>query len=163
MNKLMWNFEKGFYFDYDYRHKKRSTFYSVAGFYPLWAKMATYTQARKIAENLKRFEYDGGIANTQPKGLAKEPRQHDYPNGWPQQQYIVIKGLTNYGFHNDAMRIAKKYLDLINRIFLDTGKVWEKYNVVKCTVGDSERYATQSGFGWTNAIFIRLIEKFSTT
>lgn len=162
MNKLMWNFEKGFYFDYDYRHKKRSTFYSVAGFYPLWAKMATYTQARKIAEQLRRFEYAGGIANTQPKGLAKEPRQHDYPNGWPQQQYIIIKGLMNYGFYTDAQRIAKKYLDMINKIYNETGKIWEKYNVVKCTVGDSERYPTQSGFGWTNAVFIRLVEKFSS-
>jgi alpha,alpha-trehalase len=162
MNKLMWNFEKGFYFDYDYKHKKHSTFYSIAGFYPLWSKMATYTQARKIVENLKRFEYSGGLANTQPKGLAKEPRQHDFPNGWPQQQYIVIKGLLNYGFYNDAERIAKKYLDMINRIFLDTGKIWEKYNVVKCTVGDSERYPTQSGFGWTNAVFVRLVEKFSS-
>src|SRR5688572_12291010 len=41
MNKLMWSFDKGFYFDYDYKHKKQSSFYSIAGFYPLWAKLAT--------------------------------------------------------------------------------------------------------------------------
>ncbi len=162
MNKLMWNFDKGFYFDYEYKHQKQSTFYSVAGFYPLWAKMATYTQARKIADNLKRFEYDGGISNTQSKGINKDARQHDHPNGWPHQQYIVIMGLMNYGFQKDAVRLAKKFLDMNNKIYKETGMLWEKYNVVTQTIGDSERYPTQSGFGWTNAVFLRLIDKFGT-
>src|SRR5262249_55119636 len=65
INELMWDFGKGFYFDYDYRHKRKSPFYSVAGFYPLWAKLATHAQAKKVVENLHHFEYEGGIANTQ--------------------------------------------------------------------------------------------------
>jgi alpha,alpha-trehalase len=161
MNSLMWNFKKGFYFDYDYKHKKQSTFYSVAGFYPLWAKLATHTQAKKIVDNLYRLEYDGGIANTQSNGLSAEYKQHDYPNGWPHQQWIVVKGLLNYGFRNDAMRIAKKYLDLNKKVFETTGKLWEKYDVVKCDIGKSERYMTQSGFGWTNAVFVRLLHEFA--
>jgi len=159
MNKLMWNFDKGFYFDYDYKHKKQSTFYSVAGFYPLWAKLATHTQAKKVAEALHHFEYGGGLANTQAHGLSEEYRQHDYPNGWPQQQWIVIKGLMNYGFVDDATRIAKKFLDLNKKVFKKTGKLWEKYDVVKCDIGKSERYHTQAGFGWTNAIIVRLLDK----
>lgn len=161
INKLMWNFKKGFYFDYDYKHKRQSTFYSVAGFYPLWARMATYTQARKIRDNLDRFEYAGGIANTQSTGLSKEYKQHDYPNGWPNQQWIVIRGLMNYGFQKDAVRLAKKFLDLNKKIFDETGKLWEKYNVVKRTISKNERYPTQVGFGWTNAVFIRLLNKFN--
>lgn len=162
INQLMWNFKKGFYFDYDYKHKKQSPFYSVAGFYPLWAKMATHTQANKVVENIKYFEYSGGIANTQATGLSHEYKQHDYPNGWPHQQWIIIKGLLNYGFKNDALRIAKKYLDLNKKILHETGMLWEKYDVVKCTVGKSERYPTQSGFGWTNAVFLRLLDTFSS-
>lgn len=161
MNTLMWNFKKGFYFDYNYRYKKQSTFYSIAGFYPLWARMATYTQARKIRDNLERFEYDGGLANSQSIGLAKEYKQHDYPNGWPNQQWIVVRGLMNYGFQKDAIRIAKKFLDLNKKVFDETGKLWEKYNVVKRTISKNERYPTQVGFGWTNAVFIRLLNKFS--
>ncbi len=161
INELMWNFKSGFYFDYDYKHKKRSSFFSIAGFYPLWAKLATHEQARKICDNLKRFEYNGGLANTQSKGLSNEYKQHDYPNGWPQQQWIVIKGLMNYGLESDAYRLVKKFLDLNSTIFKKTGKLWEKYDVVKCTTGESERYPTQSGFAWTNAIFIRLLNKFS--
>ncbi len=161
MNNLMWNFKKGFFFDYNYRKKRQSPFFSIAGFYPLWARLATYTQARKMVEHLRRFEYDYGLANTQDKGLQKEFRQHDYPNGWPQQQWIVVKGLMNYGFKRDAQRIAKKYLELNKKILSRTGSLWEKYNVVRGTVGKSERYDTQQGFGWTNSVFIRLLDKFT--
>ncbi len=161
MNELMWNLSKGFYFDYDYKHKHQSGFYSVAGFYPLWAKLATHTQAKKVADNLKQLEYKGGVANTQATGLSPEKKQHDYPNGWPNQQWIVIKGLMNYGFKEDAERVAKKFLDLNYKVFKKTGKLWERYDVVKGSNGKSERYTTQHGFGWTNAVFIRLIKKFS--
>ncbi len=161
MNQLMWNFKKGFYFDYDYKHKKQSSFYSIAGFYPMWARLATHTQAKKMVDNLKHFEFEGGLANTQSVNLSEEYRQHDYPNGWPHQQWIVIRGLMNYNFQSDAYRLAKKFLDLNKKVFEKTGKLWEKYNVVKCDIGESERYKTQWGFGWTNAVFVRLIDKFS--
>ena len=116
-----------------------------------------------MVDHLRRFEYKGGLANSQATGLAKEYRQHDYPNGWPHQQWIVIRGLMNYGFQDDARRLAKKYLDLCQSVFRKTGFFWEKYNVVSCEPGSSERYDTQTGFGWTNAIFIRLVNKFKTT
>lgn len=163
MVKLMWNEKKGFFFDYNYKEKKHSDFYSIAGFYPLWANLASHDQALKVRNNLHLFEYKGGLANTQPFGLSDELKQHDYPNGWPQQQWIVIKGLLNYGFVEDAQRIAKKWLDLNKTIFLKTGKFWEKHDVVKCKIGgyNSERYPTESGFGWTNAVFIRLIEELN--
>ena len=73
---------------------------------------------------------------------------------------IVIKGLLNYGFREDAERLAKKWLNLNKKVFLKTGKFWEKYNVVKCDVGKSGRYPTQDGFGWTNAVFVKLVNEF---
>lgn len=163
IRKLMWNKDINFFTDYNYITKEQSTFYSVAGFYPLWAKLATLNQAKLIRENiLPLFEYPGGIANTQPHGLSKDLKQHDYPNGWPHQQWIVIQGLLNYGFREDAERIAKKWLDMNAKIFRETGLFWEKYNVVKSDIGvfNSNRYPTQSGFAWTNAIFIKLIKEF---
>ncbi|KYK24704.1 hypothetical protein AYK26_06550 [Euryarchaeota archaeon SM23-78] len=159
--RLMWNAERGFFFDYNYKHKKQSPFYSMAGFYPLWAGLASSSQAEKTRKNLKRFEYKGGIANTQKTGLSKEFKQHDYPNGWPNQQWIVIKGLLNYGFKGDAERLARKWLDMNKKVFLRTGKFWEKYNVVKADIGKAGRYPNQTGFGWTNAVFVKLVQEFS--
>ena len=160
MTKLMWNSKKGFFFDYNYKIKKQSDFYSIAGFYPLWANLASKTQAEKIKNNLKKFEYNGGLANTQKIPLSKKFKQWDYPNGWANQQWIVIKGLMNYGYEQDAKRLAEKWLNLNADIFEKTGKFWEKYDVVKCDKGRTGRYADQTGFGWTNAIFIKLAKKF---
>ncbi|MEP7197918.1 MAG: trehalase family glycosidase [Saprospiraceae bacterium] len=159
--QLMWNEKKGFFFDYNFKLKKQSSFYSVAGFYPLWANLATLSQATKVRDSLIEFEYNGGLVNTQSQSLSDEFKQHDYPNGWAPQHWIVVKGLLNYGFKEDAKRIAKKWLDLNTSIFKKTGKLWEKYDVVKCKVGrnNADRYPTQSGFGWTNAVFVRLIEE----
>lgn len=162
MFDLMWNPEVGFFFDYDYRQKRRSEFWSVAGFYPLWAKLATPEQARELVRNLGVFEYAGGIANTQPGGLDDEFKQHDYPNGWPQQHYIIVSGLLNYGYVEEARRIAKKYLDLNKKLLLETGHLWEKYDVVHCKPGISDRYDTQTGFAWTNAVFIYMISQFAS-
>jgi len=160
---LMWNSELNFFFDYNYVKKQQSFFYSVAGFYPLWAKLATAKQAKRIRDHaLSIFEYDGGIANTQSYGLSEDIKQHDYPNGWPHQQWIVIEGLLNYGFKDDALRIAKKWLDMNAKIFRATGVFWEKYNVVNYDIGEfnPNRYPTQTGFAWTNAVFVRLTNDF---
>jgi len=159
MNRLMWNEELGFFFDYNHIKKKESKFYSLAGFYPLWSEMATNEQAAKMVKHLKKFEFRGGITNTQKSKLSREYKQWDYPNGWPNKQWIIIKGLLNYGYRNDAMRLAKKWLDLNKKVFEKTGKFWEKYDVVNCKIGKSARYKTQEGFGWTNGVFVRIIDE----
>ena len=158
MTKLLWNERKGFFFDYNHHTGKQSEFYSIAGFYPLWAKLATKEQAEKVRHNLKKFEHHYGLANSQPTGLSKQFKQHDHPNGWPHQQWIVIQGLLNYGYGEDAKRIAEKWLDLNQRVFQKTGYLWEKYNVVTGGIGKADRYPTQKGFGWTDAVFVKLIE-----
>lgn len=160
---LMWNKKMKFFFDYNYHKNQQGSFYSVAGFYPLWAKLATPKQAKLIRDHaLSVFECEGGIANTQSEGLSEDIKQHDYPNGWPNQQWIVIQGLLNYGFKEDARRIAIKWLDMNAEIFKETGLFWEKYNVVTKETGvfNINRYPTQSGFAWTNAIFVRLTKEF---
>ncbi len=159
INKLLWNEKKGFYFDFDYNSEVRSEFRSLAGFYPMWAGIATPEQAQKMRHSLKLFEYAGGLANTQKEGVSNSPKkQWDYPNGWANQHWIVVQGLLNYGFEDVARRIATKWLNLNAEVFDDSGKMWERYDVVACRVGDSERYPLQSGFGWTNAIFVKLVE-----
>ncbi|RMG39157.1 MAG: hypothetical protein D6719_13955 [Candidatus Dadabacteria bacterium] len=154
---LMWDPEKGFFFDYDYTNQIRSTFYSLAGFYPLWAGMLDEHTATRVVKKLSLFEFKGGLANTARRSLRKPFRQWDYPNGWPGQQWIVIKGLINYGFFDRARRLGYKWLNLNRRVFQKTGKFWEKYDVIDCAPGKSGRYPTQSGFAWTNSVFLRLI------
>jgi neutral trehalase len=41
-------------------------------------------------------------------------------------------------------------------LFEATGKLWEKYDVVRRAIGKSGHYKTQPGFGWTNMLYIKL-------
>jgi len=161
VRELMWNEKKGFFFDYNYQLKEQSGFYSLAGFYPLWADLASEKQAQKAKRALKKFDCKWGLANTQKTGLKKDFRQWDYPNGWANQQWIVAKGLLNYGNSKEARRVAEKWVRLNAMVFDKTGEFWEKYNVVTGSIGKSGRYPIQAGFGWTNAILIKLVKEFN--
>jgi alpha,alpha-trehalase len=163
IQQLMWNKKMNFFCDYNFKTQTQSNFLSVAGFYCMWAELAKPEQANLIVKKvLPLLEFEGGISNTQSKALSIDKKQHDHPNGWPHQQWIVIKGLLNYGYRNEAERLAIKWVDMNARVFRETGKFWEKYNVVSCDVSveNSDRYILQSGFGWTNAVFLRLVEEF---
>lgn len=161
INQYMWDKKQGFFFDYDFVSKKKTPVWSLAGYFPLWAGLASRKQAGLLRERLVRFEKAGGLVTTDKKYLKDGQHQWDYPNGWANLHWIVIKGLLNYGFHDDAERLAKKWLDTCKIVFNKTGKFWEKYDVVKQEVGRSERYPPQHGFGWTNGVFIKLIDEFS--
>lgn len=161
INKYMWDRKHGFFFDYDFVLKKKTKVFSLAGYFPLWAGLASQKQAKILKKNMSRFEKRGGLVTTDKIYLKNDYRQWDYPNGWANLHWITINGLLKYGFYDDAERITKKWLDTCKTVFQRTGKFWEKYDVVKCDIGKSGRYPTQAGFGWTNAVFIKLIDKFS--
>ena len=57
--------------------------------------------------------------------------------------------------------IAKRWVKLNNDVFLRTGKMMEKYNVVDTHLeaGGGE-YPGQDGFGWTNGVLLALIKKY---
>lgn len=159
ITQYLWDEETGFFYDYDLKVERRSTFRSLAGFTPLWSGAATQEQAKRCIQHLADFEYDYGLAMTEP--VPWKRRQWDYPNGWAPLHYLVITGLRRYGFNNEAFRIAKKWLDLNQDIFKQTGTLWEKYDVISGKKGLPGRYPTQPGFTWTNAVFLRLFNELA--
>ncbi|MCM8787365.1 MAG: alpha,alpha-trehalase [Candidatus Omnitrophica bacterium] len=154
INKYFWSNKKGFFFDYDLKNKKQTNIWSLVGYFPLWVKLATKEQARLTVKNLKKFEKKFGIA-TCDKNYRQPNKQWNYPNGWAPLHLIVTEALENYGYYKNSKRIKEKWLKLCSKVFRNTGKFWEKYDVVKGTVAKSERYPVQEGFGWTNAIFLK--------
>jgi alpha,alpha-trehalase len=156
IDAYLWDERKGFY--YDCHEGRRSSFKSLAGYYPLWCGVASKQQAARCVKKLKAFEFSGGLANSQKTALSRN--QWDYPNGWAPQQLIVCEGLLRYGYKKEAERIARKWLDCNAQVFERTGKLWEKYDVVRQDIGRRGRYPTQSGFAWTNSVFLRLQKLF---
>ncbi len=166
MNEHMWSNLKGLYYDYNYAKEKRGTVSSLATFYPMWAGMVTDKQAEQLVKALKRFENRGGLATTDTQTLnqfvpGSMPTQWAYPNGWAPLQYITIKGLERYGYYDDAKRIAMKWLKTNLDWFNEHHVFLEKYNVVNPDKPPIKGvYPSQTGFGWTNAIFERLCKDY---
>ncbi len=166
MDKLMWDRTRGLYYDYNYVKEKRSSINSLAAYFPMWAGMVSDKQAAALVRSLRRFENKGGLATTDalPLGqfvLGSMPTQWAYPNGWAPLHFIVVKGLERYGYHQDAQRIAQKWL-VTNLQWFEKNHVFlEKYNVVAPEKPPLKGlYPSQTGFGWTNAVFERFCQDY---
>jgi alpha,alpha-trehalase len=138
MNELMWNDEKGMFFDYDTEEHKQTDFESATTFWAMWAGAATPKQAEIMVEKaLPRFEVHGGLASSTeasrgPVSITRPNRQWDYPYGWAPQQILAWTGLLRYGFEEDAQRLAYRWIYMMTRAFVDfNGVVVEKYNVTE--------------------------------
>jgi alpha,alpha-trehalase len=174
INMYMWNDEEGFFYDYDYVHKKQSIFLSLAGFVPLWVGIATPEQARRMVKKLASFKAKFGLTITDKGSLpppidlthVAEPykvtleevlktKQWDYPNIWPSLHYLVTIGLLRYGFTDEAKLLMKEYLDTNTQAFNKHGALLEKMDGETGDMPPTYWYPTQLGFGWTNAVYYR--------
>jgi len=166
MDELMWDKLRGMYFDYNFVKEKRGSVASLATFYPLFAGMCDDKQAETLVKAIRRFENKGGLATTDslPVGqfvFGTMPTQWAYPNGWAPLHYLVVKGLERYGYHKDARRIAMKWLKTNLSWFEKEGVFLEKYNVVNPEKPPVKGvYPSQTGFGWTNAVFERFCQDY---
>ena len=156
MQALMWDEEKGFFADYNFIAKKRNDMVATSTFYPLFVGLADKRQAASIYAVLGRIEEAYGLASTEKRDDLYD-LQWDHPYGWPCQQYIVIRGLLHYGYKEDALRLAKKYTDIVERNFVSTGTLWEKYNVCTGGVTNNKEYGTPPIMGWTAATYLYCI------
>ncbi|HXJ86438.1 MAG TPA: trehalase family glycosidase [Candidatus Binatia bacterium] len=158
ITKYFWNYEKGFFFDFDFVNKRMSSYNYASAFYPLWAGLATPEQAKAVAANLKLLDHPGGVAMSSEETGA----QWDLPYGWGNIEMIVVEALRRYGFDADADRVSYEFLSTVAENFRRDGEIREKYNVV---TRSSEAHAELGyhmnvvGFGWTNAAFLELLHK----
>jgi len=158
INDLLWDGDAGLYFDYNFETGRRRRYPFATTFYPLWAGIASREQAARVRANLPRFEAAGGLlTSTEVTGS-----QWDAPFGWAPLQLIAVEGLRRYGYHEDADRLARKFIALVSRELAEHGKIVEKYDVVRA---DSDLRAglkfgytsNEAGFGWTNGTVRRLL------
>lgn len=166
MNRLMWSDLRGLYYDYNYVKERRGNVASLAGYYPMWAGLASDKQAARLVSSLRKFESRGGLTTTDATQVGQllpgaQPAQWAYPNGWAPLHFIVVKGLQRYGYHDDARRVACKWIRTNLNWFNQYGVFLEKYNVVQPGKPPAKGlYPSQTGFGWTNAVFERFCREF---
>jgi alpha,alpha-trehalase len=155
--KYCWNEEEGYFRDYDFVAGGHTEVLSLAGVFPLAFKMAEKDQALRAASFIEEhFLKAGGVVST----LNDNGQQWDYPNGWAPLQWMTIEGLRNYDEIQMATMVKDRWIALNKRVYKQTGKMVEKYNVVDMTLeaGGGE-YPVQDGFGWSNGVLLKLLSE----
>ena len=59
---------------------------------------------------------------------------------------------------NNARRIAEKYVSMVIKNFKETGKIWEKYNVVHGSIEVNNEYDMPAMLGWSASVFVYCYE-----
>lgn len=154
IKKYCWNEEKKFFFDFDFVANKQKEHFTLAAAFPLFFEVASPAQAISIAELLhQKFLKPGGMTTT----LENSGQQWDAPNGWAPLQWIVYKGLLNYGLDDLANQLKSNWTNANLKVYQKTGKMTEKYDVwSNHAEASGGEYPNQDGFGWTNGVYLAM-------
>ena len=152
--------ENGVFFDYHLLKQKQNALVSVACFYPLFCGLATGQEAEAAYSLLPILETEHGILTCERCDVPGS-YQWGYPNGWAPMQYIVVKGLLDYGYDEAAERIARKFVNTVERCFATTGHLWEKYNILEGSVNVQNEYDMPPMLGWTFGVYVAFLKLLS--
>lgn len=154
IQSYFWSTSEGFYKDYNFHKNTPTDIKSLAGVFPLYVGIATQDQADAVAGTIRdHFLHQGGLVAT----LTETGQQWDSPNGWAPLHWVVIQGLRKYGHDDLAEEISNRWTALNEKVYAETGRFIEKYNVRDSSgVGSGGEYAVQDGFGWTNGVYVAL-------
>ena len=163
IDKYCWNKVQTYYTDYNFRTQRQSNNINPAGMYPFCfinehPDYMSFLGRKAAAVIRKKLLKDGGVATTE----FNTGEQWDAPNGWAPLEWMTIWGLDRCGQKDLAADIAARWVKLNEKVYKETGKLMEKYNVVdlNSAAGGGE-YAGQDGFGWTNGVLLKLIRKYN--
>ncbi len=154
IRRYAWDKERKFFADYRLSQRAATPTLSLAAVFPLYVGIATPQQAKHVAARLQReFLKPGGLVTT----LQETDQQWDAPNGWAPLLWVAVEGLRRYGYNELAETISHRWLKLNERVYRQTHKMIEKYNVVDASgIGGGGEYPLQDGFGWTNGVYVAL-------
>jgi len=141
INKHMWDEEDKFYyhikmssdsFDFEGESLKRK---EIIGFLPMWAHVASEKQAEYLVQHLKNpdtFWRKYGV----PTLSAQDPVYTPFVDGccrwngpiWLLWDYMVLDGLRNYGYDDEAKQLADKMMLAVSAQLSKNHRFWESYS-----------------------------------
>ena len=162
INNYLWDPQTEFYYNIK-KQNQTFTFINgndlkikeIIGFLPLWAGVPSKERANKLIKSLlneEEFWRPFGVSTLSAKDDYYNPI--GYWNGpiWVQWQYLVFRGLLDYGYINEAKELVRKVLDnIIHQLKIDH-YFWEFYSADEYQAGWNKAYI------WTGIIARFLID-----
>jgi len=156
-----WNEEHGLYFDLNLRRNEQRIYPFLTTFWPMWVGIADKRQAERMVADLGLFQQPGGLeTSTRVTGA-----QWDAPFAWAPLQLIAVEALEQYGYHEEARDIARRFVSMVAQSFEEENMLLEKYDARRCSGSVEGRlkfgYTTnEPGFGWTNAVVLEFLHRY---
>ena len=107
-----------------------------SGFMAMWGNVATPEQAKEMVERQFRdttsYNAPAGIRTLSPLEKMYDTRASGNPSSWQgpvwiNVNYLVFRGLINYGYNKEAKELAEKTILLLGRDFERFGALHEYY------------------------------------
>lgn len=159
INRYLWNDQQGWYSDYNWRKGKLRDQLTAATLFPLFLKVATNYYAERTSQAVKKqLLRPGGIVTT----TRSTGQQWDAPNGWAPLQWVAVEGLMNYRKKQLSRQVGLSFLANVQATYDAKHKLVEKYVVDGKTLGGGAggEYPLQDGFGWTNGVTLKLLDRY---
>ena len=159
INRYLWNSKQGYYADYDWQKKQVHPQLTAAALFPLYMQLAGDKQAERTAQAVeKQLLKPGGLVTT----TVNNGQQWDAPNGWAPLQWVAVEGLEHYQQPKLAQQIGQRFLQNVQATYDKEHKLVEKYVVDGAQLGGGGggEYPLQDGFGWTNGVTLKLLDKY---
>ena len=155
--------DEGYYTDYNFVKGTHSKVFSASNFFAMYVGLADENEAKCLVDNLCRLELKYGLAACEKNEYCdKYTLQWNYPIIWSFFQYITPKGLDRYGYKEKAKEILGKYVELIDKNFAQTGKIWEKYNGIDGSLDVIKEYEMPPMVGANASVYLAALHYFET-
>ena len=147
IKKYCYNETTGLYYDYNVLTKKRSSRICAACFLPFYYGFAK--DKSSLYKLYEKLTTESGVVACEDTG--EYIYQWGYPNIWAPHQYFAYVALKENGLDELAAELSDNYMKLLEKEFLRTGKIWERYDTGG--VAKSLEYDTQPMLGWTAGVY----------
>lgn len=151
INKLMRDEKTGIYYDYRFVDGTLSKTLSVASLYPFAFLVSDDYKVAKATYDKLNLPY--GLSTAEYRGENINYLQWDYPAMWPNFMYFTYDGFKKLGWLDLAKEIKRKYVSTVEKVFDETGHLWEKYDALTGKVSVTPEYETPRMIGWTAGVY----------
>jgi len=150
-NKLLWNEERGNYYDYNFATEQHSPILTADIYSALWAGLVPPERIKRFNQTAQALHGQGGVVSSE----IESGKQWDAPYAWAPHQFFAVQGLIKNGLVKEAKELATRWTSAVEKIFEETGLMFEKLDGVKgeLPVDKSGKYPNQPGFLWTNSVY----------
>ncbi|MDA3865930.1 MAG: trehalase family glycosidase, partial [Salinivirgaceae bacterium] len=150
INSKMWDTKESYYFD----RRQDGTLNNVKSIAAYWALLSGTLPENRVQEFVSHLEDTTMFARVHRVPTLSADNPNFNPNGgywngaiWAPTNYMVLRGLTKYGFDSLAYEIASNHLNNVVEVFNKTNDIRENYAPDKVQGNDGNNFV-----GWTGLV-----------